>query len=60
MIVSYTRVSTEKQLNGIEQQHNDIQRYIDYKGGQIQKSFTDFGCSGGNDETYLVLGSSET
>jgi len=50
MIVSYTRVSTEKQLNGIEQQHNDIQRYIDYKGGQIQKSFTDFGCSGGNDD----------
>ena len=50
MIVSYERVSTEKQVNGITQQHNDIQRYCDFKQIELDRTFTDFGISGGTDD----------
>lgn len=49
MIVSYERVSTTKQQNGIEQQHNDIVRYCDFKQIELDRTFTDFGISGGTD-----------
>ena len=50
MRVSYERVSTTKQHNGIEQQHNDIVRYCDFKQIELDKTFTDFGISGGTDD----------
>jgi site-specific DNA recombinase len=50
MIVSYERVSTTKQQNGIEQQHNDIVRYCDFKQIELDRTFTDFGISGGTDD----------
>ena len=50
MRVSYERVSTTKQQNGIEQQHNDIVRYCDFKQIELDKTFTDFGISGGTDD----------
>ena len=49
MRVSYERVSTTKQQNGIEQQHNDIVRYCDFKQIELDRTFTDFGISGGTD-----------
>ena len=50
MRVSYERVSTTKQQNGIEQQHNDIVRYCDFKQIELDRTFTDFGISGGTDD----------
>ena len=48
MRVSYQRVSTELQENGIQAQSNEIKRYCEYKGVQLDKSFIDFGVSGKN------------
>ena len=50
MRVGYIRTSTEKQINGIEQQQNDIQRYCEFKRCELADSFIDFGVSGGTDE----------
>ncbi len=48
MRISYQRVSTELQANGIDAQTNEIKRYCDYKNIQLDKSFVDFGISGKN------------
>ena len=47
MIVSYERVSTDTQENGLEVQSNEIKRYCDYKNITLGKSYVDFGVSGG-------------
>jgi|TARA_R100001082_G_C4324012_1_gene142453 site-specific DNA recombinase len=47
MIVSYQRVSTDMQDNGLEVQSNEIKRYCDYKDITLEKSYVDFGVSGG-------------
>jgi len=48
MRISYQRVSTELQANGIDAQTNEIKRYCEYKNIQLDKSFVDFGISGKN------------
>lgn len=48
MRVSYQRVSTELQENGIQAQSNEIKKYCAYKDIQLDKSFIDFGVSGKN------------
>ena len=45
-IVSYTRCSTDKQNNSIEVQSNEIKRYCEYKGIQVDKSYVDYAISG--------------
>ena len=45
-IVSYTRCSTDKQNNSIEVQSNEIKRYCEYKGIQVDKSYVDYAVSG--------------
>lgn len=46
MIVSYERVSTDMQENGIQQQRHEIEKYCQYKDIELDKTFTDFGVSG--------------
>jgi len=47
MIVSYQRVSTNEQQNSIDASTTQIQKYCEYRELTLDKSFIDFGVSGG-------------